>query len=81
VVLRDVGATLFWVGCYDDVVAKVNGEWLFKQRICQKWEGEVLSNYATGSILMGEPPDFNAPVESYSDSQRPRPLPAGPNRW
>lgn len=63
VVLRDVGASLFWTGYYDDVVAKIGGEWLFKYRKAARWSGGVLSQFPPGTIAQAElPPNFGRPV-------------------
>ena len=57
VALRDTGATLFWTGWYDDIVAKIDGEWLFAYRKPAKWEGEVLSGFPENTISRLRMPD------------------------
>lgn len=62
--LRDVGASLFWTGWYDDLLVKVDGEWLFAYRKPSKWQGEVLAGFAPGSIAHLEmPANWSAPVD------------------
>jgi hypothetical protein len=55
-VLRDVGASLFWTGYYDDVVAKIGGEWLFLYRKASRWLGDVLVNFPENTIARAELP-------------------------
>jgi hypothetical protein len=57
---------IFWIGYYDDVVVKgEDGEYLFEQRIATKWEGEILSKFPVGLMLMDELAGFNDPVDTY----------------
>jgi hypothetical protein len=61
--LRDTGASLFWTGWYDDIVAKVDGEWLFAYRKPSKWEGEVLADFTEGIAALRMPENWSAPIE------------------
>lgn len=64
VALRDTGATLFWTGWYDDVVARIDGEWLFVYRKPAKWEGDVLSGFPENTISrLRLPDDWARPLE------------------
>jgi hypothetical protein len=63
-VLRDTGPSLYWTGHYTDVVAKIDGEWLFRYRKASQWKGEVLDGFPDGTIAkVGMPANFNAPVD------------------
>ncbi len=63
-VLRDTGASLYWTGWYDDVLAKVDGEWLFAYRKPAKWSGPVLSGFPAGTIAQVEmPTNWADPVD------------------
>ncbi|MGO4806143.1 nuclear transport factor 2 family protein [Arthrobacter sp. 2MCAF15] len=62
-VLRDVGPSLYWTGHYSDVVAKIDGEWLFTYRKASKWQGEVLNAFPENAIARATlPANFAAPV-------------------
>jgi uncharacterized protein (TIGR02246 family) len=37
--------TLRFTGYYEDSVVKVNGEWLFRERIIRLWDGPVLARF------------------------------------
>lgn len=65
-VLRDIGPYLYWVGYYYDTVLKVDGQWLFEERLANKWMGEVLSKFPRDSIaplIMERPAGFFDPVD------------------
>lgn len=62
-VLRDVGASLYWAGYYDDVVAKIDGTWRFRYRKASRWTGEVLSSFPADALARIEVPrGFGLPV-------------------
>jgi len=64
--LRDIGPYLYWVGYYRDIVVKVDGEWLFEQRVASKWMGEVLDGFPRDSIaplIMERPKGFWDPID------------------
>jgi hypothetical protein len=42
---RHTHGVTFLVGYYLDIVAKVDGQWLFRDRRFSPWEGEVLSKF------------------------------------
>lgn len=45
-------ASLYWAGYYRDIVAKVDGEWVFVFRWIAPWKGDVLERFgaaATGA--------------------------------
>jgi hypothetical protein len=64
IALRVTGATLFWAGWYDDIVTKVEGEWLFASRKPAKWQGEVLAGFPPGGISSLElPANWADPVD------------------
>ena len=37
--------TVYWCGHTDDIVVKLNGEWLIEDRDIQPWSGDVLSRF------------------------------------
>lgn len=62
-VLRDVGPSLYWTGHYTDVVAKIDGEWLFKYRKAAKWQGDILEGFPDNAIARATmPANFADPV-------------------
>ncbi|MEF2978566.1 nuclear transport factor 2 family protein [Subtercola sp. YIM 133946] len=62
-VLRDVGPSLYWTGYYTDVVAKIDGEWLFVYRRASKWLGDVLNAFPDNAIARQTlPANFGAPI-------------------
>jgi hypothetical protein len=62
-VLRDVGPSLYWTGHYTDVVAKIDGGWLFKYRKAAKWQGDVLEAFPENAIARATmPANFADPV-------------------
>jgi hypothetical protein len=72
VALRDTGANLFWTGWYDDIVAKVDGQWLFAYRHPAKWEGDVLAGFPAPAIShLRMPPNWATPLdEGEADDER-----------
>ena len=63
--LRDIGPYLYWIGYYRDIVVKVDGQWLFEQRMASKWMGDVLKGFPADSIaplIMERPPGFFDPL-------------------
>jgi hypothetical protein len=38
-------ATAYWAGYYRDIVAKIDGEWVFVFRWIAPWKGDVLSRF------------------------------------
>jgi hypothetical protein len=39
----------YTVGYYDDIVAKVGDQWLFRLRVARPWSGEVLSGFTVAA--------------------------------
>lgn len=65
VLLRDVGAKLWWVGWYDDLVVRIGEEWLFRRRIANRFQGEILSGFPASSmapLIMERPANYYDPI-------------------
>ena len=45
--LPDQPCAVVFAGHYDDVVAKIDGRWVFKQRLVRHWSGPVLGGFPT----------------------------------
>lgn len=65
VLLRDIGAKLWWVGHYDDLLVPGGDGWLFKRRLADRWQGAVLSGFPKDSIaplIMERPANYFDPL-------------------
>jgi hypothetical protein len=42
---QDQPCSVVFSGYYDDVVVKIGGRWLFKERVIRHWSGPILRNF------------------------------------